>query len=255
MNSELSMPRPFCRKKVRVSPVCRIFKPQGIPLSQLRQIALSVEELEALRLAHGMGLYQQDAAEWMAISRPTFGRLLEGAHRKVTRALVEGQALRIEGGAFCVNPLEEDLSTLSHPAIEGVAMKVAIPTMDELTLSAHFGRSKAFLVFDTENGRIRNREVRPNVHGHQAHSHHEHGEGGHVHGHGHDHGGFLSLLHDCSVVLSRGMGAGAWNALRGAGMKVYLIQQPISAEEAVGLFLAGDLTENEEGVCHLHAHP
>ena len=102
-------------------------------------------------------------------------------------------------------------------------MKIAIPTMDEQTLSAHFGRSTAFLVFDIENGDIRNREVRPNVHGHQAHGHHEHGQGGPVHGHGHDHGGFISLLHDCSVVLSGGMGAGAWNALRGAGMKVYLV--------------------------------
>ena len=135
-------------------------------------------------------------------------------------------------------------------------MKIAIPTMDEQTLSAHFGRSKAFLVFDLENGQIRNREVRPNVHGHQAHSHHEDGHAGLGHGHGHhDHGGFISLLQDCSVVLSRGMGAGAWNALRSAGMKVYLVQQPISAEEAVDLFLAGQLAENEAGVCHSHAHP
>ena len=135
-------------------------------------------------------------------------------------------------------------------------MKIAIPTMDEQTLSAHFGRSKAFLVFDLENGQIRNREVRPNVHGHQAHSHHEDGHAGLGHGHGqHDHGGFIALLQDCSVVLSRGMGAGAWNALRSAGMKVYLVQQPISAEEAVDLFLAGQLAENEAGVCHSHAHP
>jgi predicted DNA-binding protein (UPF0251 family)/predicted Fe-Mo cluster-binding NifX family protein len=245
------VPRPFCCKKVQVLPACRIFKPQGIPVSQLREIVLSVEELEALRLAHGMGLYQQDAAEWMAISRQTFGRLLEVAHRKVTQALVEGQALRIEGGTFRPNPPEEDQTSSSQPSFQGDPMKIAIPTMDEQTLSAHFGRSKAFLVFDLENGQVLHREVRPNVHGH-----HEHGHAGHGQGHGqHDHGGFISLLHDCSVVLSRGMGAGAWNALRGAGMKVYLVQQPVSAEEAVGLFLAGQLTENEEGVCHTHAHP
>jgi predicted DNA-binding protein (UPF0251 family)/predicted Fe-Mo cluster-binding NifX family protein len=250
------VPRPFCCKKVQVLPTCRIFKPQGIPVSQLREIILSVEELEALRLAHGMGLYQQDAAEWMAISRQTFGRLLEVAHRKVTQALVEGQALRIEGGTSRMNPSEAISTSSSQPSFQGVHMKIAIPTMDEQTLSAHFGRSKAFLVFDLENGQIRNREVRPNVHGHQAHSHHEDGHAGLGHGHGqHDHGGFIALLQDCSVVLSRGMGAGAWNALRSAGMKVYLVQQPISAEEAVDLFLAGQLAENEAGVCHSHAHP
>jgi predicted DNA-binding protein (UPF0251 family)/predicted Fe-Mo cluster-binding NifX family protein len=257
MCSEVPVPRPFCCKKVQVLPSCRIFKPQGIPVSQLRQIILSVEELEALRLAHGMGLYQQDAAEWMAISRQTFGRLLEGAHRKVTQALVEGQALRIEGGATRQNPPDEGPTTSSQPSLSGDTMKIAIPTMDEQTLSAHFGRSKAFLVFDLENGQVKSREVRPNIHGHQAHGHHahqEHGEIGPGHGH-HDHGGFISLLHDCSVVLSRGMGAGAWHALRSAGMQVYLVQQPVSAEEAIGLFLAGQLTENEEGVCHTHAHP
>jgi predicted Fe-Mo cluster-binding NifX family protein len=171
------------------------------------------------------------------------------------------QTLGIEGGTFRMNPLDEGPASSPQPsfqafqAFQGDPMKIAIPTMDEQTLSAHFGRSTAFLVFDIENGDIRNREVRPNVHGHQAHGHHEHGQGGPVHGHGHDHGGFISLLHDCSVVLSGGMGAGAWNALRGAGMKVYLVQQPASAEEAVGLFLAGELRENEEGVCHTHAHP
>ncbi len=134
-------------------------------------------------------------------------------------------------------------------------MKVAIPTMDEHSLSAHFGRSKAFLVFDVEGGQIRSREVRPNVHGHQAHSPHEpgHGDQGQGHGH-HDHGGFISLLRDCSVVLSRGMGLGAWRALRDAGMKVYLVQQAVSAEEAVSLFLAGSLPENEAAVCQGHAH-
>lgn len=76
------------------------FKPRAVPLSVLEEITLSVEELEALRLAHMEGLYQQEAAERMAVSRATFGRVLDAAHRKVTTALVEGCALRIEGGSF-----------------------------------------------------------------------------------------------------------------------------------------------------------
>ena len=78
----------------------RYFKPRGVPLMALEEVTLAFEELEALRLAHQEGLYQQDAAERMGISRATFGRVLDAAHRKVTQALVGGLALRIEGGSY-----------------------------------------------------------------------------------------------------------------------------------------------------------
>jgi predicted DNA-binding protein (UPF0251 family) len=71
-----------------------------VPLAALEEVLLSVEELEALRLAHMEELYQQEAAARMGVSRATFGRVLDTAHRKVTKALVEGCALRIEGGCF-----------------------------------------------------------------------------------------------------------------------------------------------------------
>jgi predicted DNA-binding protein (UPF0251 family) len=76
------------------------FKPRAVPLAVLREVVLGVEELEALRLAHREGLYHQEAAVRMGISRATFGRVLDAAHRKVTEALLDGCALRIEGGAF-----------------------------------------------------------------------------------------------------------------------------------------------------------
>ena len=94
------MPRPPCCKRVDELPGVVYFKPRGIPLAHLEEVVLGVEELEALRLAHLEGLYQQDAAQRMHVSRATFGRVLDAAHRKVTEALVKGAALRIEGGAF-----------------------------------------------------------------------------------------------------------------------------------------------------------
>jgi len=94
------VPRRPCCKRVEEMPGVTYFKPRAVPLSVLEEVVLSVEELEALRLAHQEGLYQQAAAERMAVSRATFGRVLDAAHRKVTRALVEGCALRIEGGCF-----------------------------------------------------------------------------------------------------------------------------------------------------------
>ncbi len=59
---------------------------------------IALDEFEALRLADLEGLYQAGAAERMAVSRPTFGRILESAHHKVAEALVRGKALKIEGG-------------------------------------------------------------------------------------------------------------------------------------------------------------
>ena len=78
------------------APNALYFKPRGIPLVQLEEVCLSLDELEAVRLADYEGLYHEQAAERMTISRPTFGRILGGARRKLAEALLEGKALRIE---------------------------------------------------------------------------------------------------------------------------------------------------------------
>jgi predicted DNA-binding protein (UPF0251 family) len=73
-----------------------VYKPSGVPLEGLRQVMLLPDELEALRLAHLEGLTQSAAAGRMGVSRSTFQRILERAHRQVTLALAEGQALVLE---------------------------------------------------------------------------------------------------------------------------------------------------------------
>lgn len=67
-------------------------------MSRLEEVALSVDELEALRLADLEGLYQDAAAARMGVSRPTFARIVEASRGKVAEALVHGRALRIAGG-------------------------------------------------------------------------------------------------------------------------------------------------------------
>ena len=74
------------------------YKPRGVPLSALQCVELAVDELEALRLADLEGLYQEEAARRMNVSRQTFGRIIESARKKVADALVHGKALSIEGG-------------------------------------------------------------------------------------------------------------------------------------------------------------
>lgn len=92
------MARPKGCRRVSCLPYSNYFKPRGVPLYLLEEIALTVDEFEAIRLADLEGLYQEQAAEKMKVSRPTFGRIIETARRKVAEALVKGKALRIEGG-------------------------------------------------------------------------------------------------------------------------------------------------------------
>jgi predicted DNA-binding protein (UPF0251 family) len=75
-----------------------VFKPAGVPGRDLDEVILTVDEFEALRLADYQGLYQEQAAERMQVSRQTFGRIVEAARKKVAQALVKGMVLRIEGG-------------------------------------------------------------------------------------------------------------------------------------------------------------
>lgn len=94
------MPRPVQCRRVCLSPACTYFKPAGIPMTSLEEIVLAVDELEAMRLADVEGVYHEQAADQMGISRRTFGRIIESARKKVAQALIQGMALRIEGGVI-----------------------------------------------------------------------------------------------------------------------------------------------------------
>jgi predicted DNA-binding protein (UPF0251 family) len=82
----------------------RVFKPQAVPLNRLPQVSLTLDGLEALRLADLEGLYQEEAARRMEVSRPTFARIVAEARKAVADALVNGKALAIGGGAVVRGP-------------------------------------------------------------------------------------------------------------------------------------------------------
>ncbi len=94
------MPRPPKSRKVAFVPQLTYFKPAGVPLKQLKEECLGIEELEAIRLKDLEGLEQEACAKQMGVSRPTFHRIISAARAKVARSLVEGKAIRIEGGNF-----------------------------------------------------------------------------------------------------------------------------------------------------------
>ena len=104
-------------RRVDFIPEITYFKPAGIPLAQLQEVRLSVEEAEAIRLKDIEKLEQEECAQKMNISRTTFARVLTLARQKVADALLNGKGIRIEGGNFemaarrfmCVNGHEWDV--------------------------------------------------------------------------------------------------------------------------------------------------
>ena len=94
------MPRPPKCRRVEFLPDATYFKPAGIPSRMLEEVRFSIEEAEAIRLKDLEGLEQEQCAEKMNVSRSTFARILLSARQKMADALLNGKAIRIEGGNY-----------------------------------------------------------------------------------------------------------------------------------------------------------
>lgn len=166
------MPRPRCRRNIGFLPQVTYFKPAGIRMAELDEVVLQHDELEAIRLKDLLGESQEEAARKMNVSQPTFHRLLLSAHEKIAHAIVNGKALRIEGGNvaiderfvppcgwrhICRHGWKEKSGVNKGRAIQtsekGDTMKIAITSIDgtlEGMVDERFGRSKKFVIYDTE---------------------------------------------------------------------------------------------------------
>jgi uncharacterized protein len=96
------MGRPKKCRWVETEPGVTFFKPRGIPLRSLQQIVITVDELEAMRLADFLEMTQEEVAQRLQVSRPTVTRMLSRAHQAVADALVHGKAICIQGGDYRV---------------------------------------------------------------------------------------------------------------------------------------------------------
>jgi len=127
-------------------------------------------------------------------------------------------------------------------------MKVAVVTDDGKTISQHFGRARYYQVFEIQDGVIKGSERRPKA-GHHVEgvSHHREGEGTHGFDHGDPaiHNSMLSNIADCEVLIARGMGQGAFEAMKEAGLKPFITDIE-SADEAVRAYIDGKLDSHTE---------
>lgn len=99
------MPRPRRCRRVGGAPGFTYFKPAGIRKRELLETILTVEEYEAIKLKDLEGLEQNIAAEKMQISQPTFHRLILAARKKIADAIINGKAIRIQGGNFKITKI------------------------------------------------------------------------------------------------------------------------------------------------------
>jgi predicted DNA-binding protein (UPF0251 family)/predicted Fe-Mo cluster-binding NifX family protein len=224
----------------------------------LEENRLSLEETEAIRLKDLDHLKQAECAKKMNISRPTFQRILAAARKKIADSIVSGKALRIEGGNYELTAghfrniygNRQRNTKVTQENREEKQMKIAVVTENEVTISQHFGRAPYYAVFMVENGKITGKEKRAKLG-------HNHFTGQHVPPtaqgaqHGFDpasqsrHAGMAEAIKDCQVIITGGMGMGAYESL-----KTYKIEPIITdvqdIEEAVNLYLQGKLPNLRE---------
>jgi len=126
-------------------------------------------------------------------------------------------------------------------------MKIAVVTEDEVTISQHFGRAPYYVVVTTQDGKIVSREKRNKAGHHTAGSHDCHEDQScHDGKHGMDaesqskHAGMVANILDSQVLISGGMGYGAYESLESSGIEP-IITDAESIDEAVKLYLDGKL--------------
>ena len=76
------MPRPRMNRRIGHQPPVRFYKPQGIPMGQLRGVTLTLDGLEAIRLADAEGLDHEEAAERMDLQADVFEACRRGTRNR-----------------------------------------------------------------------------------------------------------------------------------------------------------------------------
>ncbi|MFH2129364.1 MAG: DUF134 domain-containing protein [bacterium] len=155
------MTRPKSLRLIDAIPEVKWFKPAGIKMCSLEEVSLTFDEIEAIRLADLECLYHEQVAERMDVSRQTVGRILVSARRKIAEALVNGKAIRLDGGHIkfrrpaCLDPgvdlSKRQLTPEQIREPNQIVITAKGPDL-ESEVDLRFGRSKFFILIhlDTE---------------------------------------------------------------------------------------------------------
>jgi len=209
-------------------------------------VVLTLDEFEVVRLVDLEKLTHELCASQMGISRTTVTELYESARYKIADCLVCGKRLTISGGHYKVcdgtNPCcrkrcakRGRFNTTQFNGKDGTkAMKIAV-TYENGEIFQHFGRTEQFKIYTIEDGKITQMQV--------------------VDTNGNGHGALAGFLQNAGVdaLICGGIGGGAQEALRSAGIKFYGGAAG-KADEAVAALLDGNLGFDPQVHCGNHDH-
>ena len=127
--------------------------------------------------------------------------------------------------------------------------KIAAITDDGISISQHFGRAQYYLVSTIEDGKIVGRELRHKL-GHNQFANEVHIETpGQPHGMdaaSHDkHLRMAQAITDCEALLCRGMGMGAYESMKSAGIQP-VVTDIATIDEAVMAYIEGNIVDYVE---------
>lgn len=236
------MSRPRKCRRVCAIPWTRTFVP-GNQADGAEEIILTVDEYESLRLIDREGLSQEQCGELMQVSRATVQQIYASARKKLADMLVEGLPLRIQGGEYQLCDGDNPSCTCGncyklnpyYTETKGEQRVRIAVTYENGQIFQHFGRTQQFKVYEVEKGQIRSAEV--------------------VGTNGSGHGALAGILGSLKVevLICGGIGGGAQNALKEAGIKFYGGASG-DADEAVEALLAGELAFDPAVHCDHHDH-
>jgi len=123
-------------------------------------------------------------------------------------------------------------------------MKIAAITEDGITISQHFGRAPLYVVVTVEDDKIVSKETRDKTGHHTFAAHHTELTPGERHGYDSGaqvrHASMMETIADCQVLISGGMGWGAYESLKSYNIEP-LVTDVATIDEAVRLYLQGKL--------------
>lgn len=236
------MARPRRCRRICTEPAYDCFVPSGISCG--REVILSVDEYEALRLIDLEKLTHEQCARQMDISRTTVTEIYETAREKIADCIVNGKVLWIAGGnyrlcdgpadCFCQKKCRKSGNIENRTVHKKGAdtMRIAV-TFENGEIFQHFGHTEQFKIYDIAEGKITGEQViDTNGNGHGALA------------------GFLTGM-EVDTLICGGIGLGAKEALTEAGIRLYGGVTG-KADDAVKALLAGELSYNPDVQCSSH---
>ncbi len=199
--------------------------------SEEEPVVMSLDEFETIRLLDRKGLNQEQCAERMGVARTTVTAIYDSARRKVAEALTEGKRLQIRGGNYQLNDQGAGKLEKKKPG----SFRIAV-TYEDGDVFPHFGRAEHFKLYDALDGSIVSEQI--------------------VDTNGSGHGALAGFLKAARVdaLICGGIGMGAKNALKEAGISLYGgVSGP--ADSAAEAFVGGTLQADPDSECEHHGHP